>query len=111
MEFDFLFIEEIDKLENLGICYDGDVDEAKGLACKDKNLSIVNLSASQWNFYNAVSTNFLIDKLCQTILHETIHLSINTTDKHTQQGEEIVCRLLANQDLEELEYRNEAPKK
>ena len=101
MDVIFSFIKKED-LSRLNIFYNGNLSKTKGIACKNKGLGIINLLASQWLFYYTVSTDFLISKISQTILHEFLHLCIDANVDYDRKSEERVCRALSGQDLEEL---------
>jgi hypothetical protein len=88
------------------------LDECRGLASCVKNEIFINLSAKQWKTLDFLGVDELIYGLCDTIVHETVHILIGTKlyclndvkniKGYTAEGEERVCALMAEQeDLKE----------
>ena len=77
-----------------------DVNTVKGLYYTDTVK--INLSALQWSLmYFEEDEKVFITDFTNTVTHEYTHLIIdnyNISDIYTLEGEEYVCRIMANQD-------------
>lgn len=101
INIDFVFspyIKKIIKEQNLYFEEKTNLKDVKGIYIHKNKEVFINLSAVQWK--NS-STPVLINNIKDTIVHEVIHNQINSINpKRTDAGEERVCILMAEQDLD-----------
>ena len=105
MNLEFMFENDMTsyfKTHNIGIINNEPVekirlDNCKGIYFNEEDDILINLNAIQ---YKDTTYDVLVENLSKTILHEHIHSLVynnKTKDKITSEGEEKVCRLLADQ--------------
>ncbi len=95
MNVEYYFKKQIEKKikkDKVRITGNPSLDIVKALLFKE--IIIINLEANQWV---GLEERSLLEELDKTITHEHTHLLIETEDKFTNQGEEKVCGLMANQ--------------
>jgi len=82
-------------LKTNAIIYKGDLSIVKGLQLKERGDILINLSAQQFK----IPEEIFVKEVTDTITHELIHKLIeeNSDQKFTPNGEETVCKIIANQ--------------
>jgi hypothetical protein len=94
---DFYFKDKVDKLFKNRLKYTADHNLPVGFAVKNCGFGFVCLASPVFKICNAVSEDLMIQTVCETISHETIHLCLDDIDfKYIEKEDDLleeICEL------------------